>query len=70
MDELRAYIDTDEYRKVNTAILKLSKLLLNKEFLSLDDVLLFNSLLEIINNTNVKCNRNLVRKVKNYQLLT
>ena len=69
MSDLKVNITDDEYRTVTTAILKLSRLLLiNKSNMLLDDVILFNTYLEKIENINIKMNRELVRKIKRYQL--
>lgn len=69
MDNLKVYIDNDDHRLITSAILKLSRLLLiNNKDMSIDDLILFNTLLEKIEHVNIKMNRELTRKIKRYQL--
>lgn len=69
MDNLKVYIDNDDHRLITSAILKLSRLLLiNNKDMSIDDLILFNTLLERIEHVNIKMNRELTRKIKRYQL--
>lgn len=64
------HYNKDEYRKLNTDIMKLSQLILKRsDCLSIDDIVEFNDLIENISEINAKLNRRMIGKLKCYQML-